>query len=178
MRNKNPKDFDILTLFLSVKKDFSTEHQNAAWMKKYCDVNAFSDRLKHYHTWQRCPLSWIEMYMFSLLFIISYVCFDTVCCPSSRHVRFVTLLNEFGCLYTLTRDVFKGHVTLKCTRRCTTTSWMWPLCANEKKKSTIFDFIVQPRPFCCSQIARFYFWWHLKKETGHGMKLRSKSAWN
>ncbi len=30
------------------KKDFSTEHQNAAWMKKYCDVNAFSDRLKHY----------------------------------------------------------------------------------------------------------------------------------
>lgn len=85
----------------------------------------------------------IEMKCICFLFFSSYlyispshVCFDTICYPSSRHVRFVTLLNEFGCLYTLTRNVFKGHVTLKCNRRCTTTSWMWPLCANDKKWKT------------------------------------------
>ncbi len=46
-------------------------------MKKYCDVNAFSDRLKHYHTWQRCPLYWIEIC--SLFFLSSRMFVLTPC---------------------------------------------------------------------------------------------------
>lgn len=76
-------------------------------------------------------------------------------------VQVAVMLNEFGYLYTLTRDVF-----IRACHEC-----------DQKKKSTIeddfCDFIVQPWPFCCPRITRFYFWWHLNKSSGHISTERS-----
>lgn len=130
-RKKNPKDFDILTLFLSVKKTFlrsikmQREWTNIVLCKLFQIASNTSDM-----TALPSILNW-NVYVFSSFYHI-YMLVYLICLfrhrmlSNSCHVTFVTLLNESGCLYTLTRDVFKGHVTLA-------TSWMWPLCANDKK---------------------------------------------
>ncbi len=145
-------------------------------MKKYCDVNAFSDRLKHYHTWQRCPLYWIEI---CSLFFLSSRMFLT---PCAVQVAVMSDLWHFWMnlvVYILSHAMFsKGMLHWSALADALQHHECDHYVQMKKKKSTIFDFIVQPRPFCCSQIARFYFWWHLKKESGHGMKLCSKSAWH
>lgn len=84
-RNKPKGLWYSHTLFIC-KKDFSTKHQNAAWMNKHCVVKAFSDRLKHIRH-DSAALN-IELKCICFLFFLSYlyvslsyVCFDTVCCP-------------------------------------------------------------------------------------------------
>lgn len=161
MRNKtNPKDFDILTLFLSVKKTFLRSiKMQREWTNTVFTSNTITHDSAALYTELKCICS---------LFFLPYLYISlSHMFTSTLYAVQVAVMSDMWhfwmnyVVYILSLATFSKGMLLH--HECDHSVQMIQKKINNRSWFLFFYFIVQPWPFCCPWTSRLYFRWHLNK---------------